>query len=284
MGNEAAALPIQGLATRQYTVATAKTEQTIVSTIEQLFSTGIERLAVVTIRLSYAKEAIDAPYAGMLAEKSTLSFLDDLRPLVRKTDRVLLLGHSMYFLLLGATLQGGQIVQSRLWEAVLWRIHTLHSEHDNLYPQIITIGHSSCSLAEETIPACITAADVAQCCFDAQPEDTARMHDVEVLDQQVKNSVDEELPELARSLGIPYLHLLPRKVPQSLQRLVTPKLAHELWCYPLGRERNMLTVAMLNPADSSALDRLKQETGLSIFPVLAHPQALQVALEKLVEA
>jgi hypothetical protein len=44
----------------------------------------------------------------------------------------------------------------------------------------------------------------------------------------------------------------------------------------------MLTVAMLNPVDHSALDRLKQETGLHIFPVLTHPQALQVALEQLV--
>ena len=93
---------------------------------------------------------------------------------------------------------------------------------------------------------------------------------------------DEELPVLARKLGIPYLPLLPRKLPQSLQHLVNPKLAQELRCYPLGRERNMLTVAMLNPEDHSALDRLKQETGLHIFPVLAHPQALQVALEQLV--
>jgi hypothetical protein len=44
----------------------------------------------------------------------------------------------------------------------------------------------------------------------------------------------------------------------------------------------MLTVAMLNPEDNSALDRLKQETGLRIFPVLAHPQALQIALDQLV--
>jgi hypothetical protein len=44
----------------------------------------------------------------------------------------------------------------------------------------------------------------------------------------------------------------------------------------------MLTVAMLNPVDHSALDRLKQETGLHIFPVLTHPQALQVALEELI--
>jgi hypothetical protein len=44
----------------------------------------------------------------------------------------------------------------------------------------------------------------------------------------------------------------------------------------------MLTVAMLNPEDHTVLDRLKQETGLLIYPVLTHPHALQVALEQLV--
>ena len=100
--------------------------------------------------------------------------------------------------------------------------------------------------------------------------------------QHNRDELDQELPVLARKLGIPYLTLLPRNLPQSLQHLVNPKLAHELRCYPLGRERDMLTVAMLNPVDHSALDRLKQETGLHIFPVLTHPQALQVALEQLV--
>ena len=83
-------------------------------------------------------------------------------------------------------------------------------------------------------------------------------------------------------MGIPYLTLLPHKLPADVQRLVNRGLAQELCCFPIGRERNMLTVAMLNPQDNAALDRLHQETGLHIFPVLAHPQALQHALEQLV--
>jgi hypothetical protein len=92
---------------------------------------------------------------------------------------------------------------------------------------------------------------------------------------------EDELPSLARKLGIPYLSLLPRKPPQGVQQLVNPKLAQELRCYPLGRERNMLTVAMSNPQDESVLARLQHETGLHIFPVLTHPQELQTALEQL---
>jgi hypothetical protein len=39
---------------------------------------------------------------------------------------------------------------------------------------------------------------------------------------------------------------------------------------------------MLDPQNRDALDRLRAETGLHIFPVLAHPKTLQCALEQLV--
>jgi hypothetical protein len=118
--------------------------------------------------------------------------------------------------------------------------------------------------------------------FDTQHEIASQQHAEISQTQSEKEDPEQELPNLARRLGIPYLTLLPTTFPQSLQHLVTPKLAQELRCYPVGRERNKLTVAMLNPVDHSVLDRLKQETGLHIFPVLTHPQALQVALEQLV--
>jgi hypothetical protein len=181
----------------------------------------------------------------------------------------------------GANLQGGQIVQERLWEALLWRVHNL-SERGMVRPQSMTIGHSAYPMQNKILRECITASDEIFFRFDAQPEKEPRK-EVEIAQgQHAKDELDQELPILARKLGIPYLTLLPRTLPQSLQHVVNAKLAHELHCYPLGRERNMLTVAMLNPSDSTALDRLKQETGLHIFPVLTHPQALQVALEQLV--
>ena len=89
---------------------------------------------------------------------------------------------------------------------------------------------------------------------------------------------------LARELGIPYLTRLPRMLPSGLHHLVNPGLAQELRCYPLGRERTMLTVAMESPLDHRALDRLTQETGLRIFPVLTHPHALAAGLEQFVES
>ena len=278
MSNEAAAPLIKGLTTSPYAIDTV---HDIVSTVERIISTGIEQIALVTIWLFYEKEDKLNTHRLVLADKSTQYLLNDLRTLVRKTDSVLLLGYNLYFLLPGANKQGGQIVQNRLWEALLWRVHNL-SERDIMGPQSIAIGHSSYPMRDKTIRDFITASDEATFRFDTQPEKTTRKHAEVSQGQHAKDEIDQDLPVLARKLGIPYLTLLPRKLPQSLQHLVNHKLAHELHCYPLGRERNMLTVAMLNPVDHSALDRLKQETGLHIFPVLTHPQALQVALEQLV--
>ena len=278
MSNETAAPLKYGQATSLYTIDTI---DDIVSTVEQIISTGIEQIALVTIQLVYEKEEKLNVHRSALADKSTQYLLNDLRTLVRKTDNVLLLGHTLYFLLCGADKQGGQIVQDRLWEALLWRVHNL-SERDIIRPQSMAIGHSTYPMQDKSIYDFITASDEATFRFDTQPEKATRKHAEVPQGQLLKDELDQELPVLARKLGIPYLTLLPRKLPQSLQHLVNPKLAHELHCYPLGRERNMLTVAMLNPVDHSVLDRLKQETGLHIFPVLTHPQALQVALEQLV--
>ncbi len=281
MGNEAAILSKKELTSSPYTYDTVETVHEIVLAAERIISTGVEQVALVTIRLFYEKEDKLNMHRLTQTDYSTKYLLNNLRRLVRKTDRVLLLGHSLYFLLLGANIQGGQIVQNRLWEALLWRVHNL-SERDALSPQGMIIGHSAYPMHDETIADCIAAAGEASFRFDAQPDKSIHKHAVMLQGQQAKDETEEELPALARKLGIPYLTLLPRTLPQGLQGLVNPKLAQELRCFPLGRERNMLTVAMLNPEDRSALDRLKQETGLCIFPVLAHPQALQVALEQLV--
>ena len=263
-----------------YSYEIVEAPQDIVSAAERISATGMEQVALVTIRLFYGNE--EKLSIGRLtpADHITRHLLGSLRTLVRKTDTVLLLEHTMYFLLRGATMQGGEIVQNRLWEALLWRAHNL-TESDALRPQGIAVGHSAYPIPHATIYDFIEAASKPGLRLDSQPEKIINAPDTQDR-QQAEDETEEELPVLARRLGIPYLRLLPRKLPRGVQHLVNPKLAQELRCYPLGRERNMLTVAMLNPEDRSALERLEQETGLFIFPVLTHPQALQVALEQLI--
>jgi len=180
----------------------------------------------------------------------------------------------MIFLLLGANLEGGRIVQERLWDALLWRVHSI-PEDEAWYPQNMAIGHSAFPEPCQSIKECITEASKARISFET-PSTKATCK------QATQQTKDGELSALARKFGVPYLSLLPRKLPAKLQQLVSPQLAQELHCYPLGRERDILTVAMSNPQDHTVLDRLRQETGLHIFPVLANPRELQTVLEQFI--
>ena len=281
MGNQAASPLIKDSATSLDTYETVEKLNEVIAAAQRIVSTAAGQVALVTIQLFYENEEKVNSHRLTRVDYSAEYFLNNLRTLVRKTDSLILLGQSLYVLLPGASLHGGQIVQNRLWEALLCRMHNL-SEREVLRPRGMAIGHSAYPMAYETIDDFVIAASKAILRFDWQPENASRKPASAADEQQVEDEMEEELPVLARKLGIPYLTLLPRKLPQSLQHLVDPKLAQELHCYPLGRERNMLTVAMVNPQDRSALDRLRRETGLHIFPVLTHPHALQIALEQLV--
>lgn len=287
MRNDADHRSTKGPSTNQCAYDIVEAIGSLAAMMQHSISTQIEQVALVVITLNFGE--------GKDSYRDAL--LSNLRPLVHKTDKVLLLNDTVYFLLLGASQREGQIVQNRLWKVLL-------SHVDNaIEPQIprpcsTTIGYSAyplpCSEIDDFIKA---ASDVLIRC-DWQPEKSTRkarqisdrplptLESANVsaaigLPLYEQQAVGEELPALARKLGIPYLSFLPRQLPKHILRLVNPKLAYELRCYPIGRDRNRLTVAMLNPHDRSALDRLHRETGLDIFPVLTHSQALQTALEQL---
>jgi hypothetical protein len=208
--------------------------------------------------------------------------LSILRPLVRKTDCVFLQANTLYFVLRAANRQGGSIVQTRLWEALLWHVHNMTGE-EFLRPASLIAGFSGYQESNASIEESIEAANATSLRYNWPDEKPSRKQPRHLPSlPQPSGDDEEELPALARKLGIPYLTLLPHNLPARVQRLVNPSLAQELRCFPLGRERNTLTVAMQNPQDDAALNRLHEETGLLIFPVLAHPQALQHALEQLV--
>ncbi|GAC1391527.1 MAG: hypothetical protein NVS4B11_27320 [Ktedonobacteraceae bacterium] len=293
MSNEATSLLAYERCEYERTYETASTIQTIVSAMQHVAMTHVQQIALVTVTLQFESEGRDdkVPLSHHLLVQSTQYYLDVLRRLVRKTDVVYMLDSTFYFLLLGANIEGGSIVQSRLWDALLWRVHNVN-ERDILRPRAIAIGHAAYAAPHaDDAHGCVVAASKPCYSFDVQPERGVRKASLrhgKELEQEVSVSdtktvsLEQELTALARKLGVPYLSLLPRKKPEQVQRLITLKLVHELQCYPLGRERGTLTVALSNPQDSSILARLHKETGLRIFPVLAHPQELQTALSQLV--
>jgi hypothetical protein len=78
----------------------------------------------------------------------------------------------------------------------------------------------------------------------------------------------------ARILGVPYI-APPQHIPSSVLNLLSVEVMHQLRCLPIGRDRNMLTVALADPTDKGVLQRLEQMTGLTIFPVMTDPGALE---------
>src|SRR5437660_9670934 len=267
MRREAAPLLNFDDTTNTYRYKIVHSTQDIAAAMQQAIGTDSEQATLVTIRLQFGHQSRTPRSHRTIANRSMRHFLENLRLLVRKTDLVFLLDHSYYFVLHNANEEGGQIVQRRLWEALLWHIHT-STEPEILSPQSITIGHSTYPVPCDTVNACIAAANTVRDSFEASAGKSA---------QQTQ---DGELPTLSRKLGVPYLPLLPRTLPARLHQLVSPQLAQELHCYPLGYAHNTLTVAMSNPQNSEALERLRQETGLHIFPILVPSQELESALEQ----
>jgi hypothetical protein len=77
--------------------------------------------------------------------------------------------------------------------------------------------------------------------------------------------------------GIPFMQL-PSQLPKRLKHLIPHALALELRCAPVGRDHGHLTIAMTNPINTEALDRLKEITGLTIFAVSCEEEALNTLL------
>jgi hypothetical protein len=268
MRKGAASLPLSERTTGAFSYTAVNSFQDVVTTMQFLVTTRTVPCGLVKITLQFPAEKSNPAKQGSPEAQSACYFLENLRSLVRKTDLVLLLHTVVYFMLPGADLQGAHIVQERLWEALVWRVHNI--EAGVLTPSNISSGYSAYPEPHADLEQCVMASGINS--LDFQLAETCERD----------NAKDDELPALARKLGIPYLKLLPRKLPREVRRLVRPELAVELHCYPIGRERDTLTVAVANPQDSQMFDRLRKETGLRIFPVLAHPQELQMVLNQLI--
>ena len=282
MLDEIVATPIRDSSSQEYNYTVVTNRATIVETIDQLRTDGHRQIALVTLTLFYKMKDEKTEQARIRqverANQGAVYLLQNIRRLVRRTDRVFLYNQTLYFVLLGANFQGAAIVEERLWEAILWRMHNM-AEQEISRPFKITSGHASYPEPHAYLDELLDAADMPGKSFSERaprlPGRGTRQEAAAV------RGGSEELPQMARKLGIPYLSLLPDQLPQRVLQLINSRLAHELHCYPIGRDRNVLTVAMLNPQDHGALERLHKETGLRIFPVLTHPEALESALKLL---
>ncbi len=99
----------------------------------------------------------------------------------------------------------------------------------------------------------------------------------EATHDQDQNNDDPLLFYNVRNSTVPFMHL-PTRLPARLKRFIPHHLALELRCAPIGRDHNCLTVALADPSDTYALQRLRTTTGMIIFPVSCEIAALNALL------
>jgi type IV pilus assembly protein PilB len=91
---------------------------------------------------------------------------------------------------------------------------------------------------------------------------------------------DELTRMLARQYRVPAVDLSKVAVDQKILKLIPPRVASKHLVLPLRRVGRMLTVAMTNPTDFSAIDDLKFITKLEIEPVIVGEYTLRKHLEQ----
>jgi type IV pilus assembly protein PilB len=92
---------------------------------------------------------------------------------------------------------------------------------------------------------------------------------------------EEELTRmLAKQYRVPAVDLSKVSVDQKILKLIPPNVANKHLVLPLRRVGRMLTVAMTNPTDFSAIDDLKFITKLEIEPVIVGEYTLRKHLEQ----
>jgi hypothetical protein len=268
------------------------TPRALVAELRGLLNTGVRQFALVVIALTFAHPQRGGAGQEQLHEQVTERLLTALRSLLRRSDRVFLLGRRGYFLLLGVDERGRERAEERLRWALCSRVGSLRPEelHGLRSLSIGSCAGSTEQLANlrQLIRAASQPRDRLSWPFSGDssiPFDSASAVPVAAgatwADESGPAFLPPDLPLLARRCGLPYLSPLPRDVPDKVLRSIDPGLALELRCFPLGRERNVLTVAIADPDNRTALERLRSATGLHIFPVLTLPHELQGALERL---
>ena len=96
---------------------------------------------------------------------------------------------------------------------------------------------------------------------------------------QKTDTKDEEAQTMKGHPVCPFMEL-PSTIPSRLQHLLPYSLATELRCAPVGRNHHCLTVAMADPSNSEHVQRLREATGLTIFPVSCDVEELYTLLTK----
>ncbi len=97
----------------------------------------------------------------------------------------------------------------------------------------------------------------------------------------------ELLEAVGRQLGVPFVEIGDRHVPQQVLSLVPDRLIRTRRALPLARlsekRRGPLVVALCDPGDLQVIDELSFATGMEVKPVLAAEADMDRAIARLVD-
>jgi type IV pilus assembly protein PilB len=96
-------------------------------------------------------------------------------------------------------------------------------------------------------------------------------------------SEDQLLGFLSAQYGLPSMPLARIVVESEVLRLVPVELARRYDVLPIKRVGSALTLAMADPVNIEAIDRVTAATGLRVLPVVAGQATLRAAVERLYE-
>jgi type IV pilus assembly protein PilB len=97
-----------------------------------------------------------------------------------------------------------------------------------------------------------------------------------------KNFVEERqiYQALSEQFGIEFLDLFGINISSDLISLLPEHTVKAYCIMPVKKENNILTIAMCNPTDTFAIDKLRSLTGLIIKPVMSSKTQIMAAIEK----
>lgn len=135
---------------------------------------------------------------------------------------------------------------------------------------VIQLGIGTCCPPASSVDKLLAQAGQVARSLVLQPALTRQLHGVKPIPTSIPS---DDRAAAARPPAAPYLQL-PEKVAAHLTTLLPYKLAQELRCVPVGRQQQMLTVALADPANAEHIQRLRAATGLTIFPVACDEDGL----------
>ncbi len=93
-------------------------------------------------------------------------------------------------------------------------------------------------------------------------------------------SEDTLISFLAKQCGIPHLKLSDYEIDSEVIKYLPPELVSESLAVPIDKLGKILTVAMVDPMDQEAVERIREATGFVVKPIVCTQSDMEEAVER----